>query len=336
MIINLPKDENASDNTALFDNNVSTANNFMMDLVDEADKELPRWNTDLIIPKELWKPIVWWFLYIYNQKNSDRPENLCLYGYTDEGKSTFLNHLVPSMRKRYNLNRFGIIKISCLTNTTLRGLYQSILRELDWPFPSQARIQDLEPIVGKAVRERNCKLIIIDEFSQLHDKNDIIRQAEVLKALRNIPKGTLRPIVVVGVKKILELLQKDQETNNRFFKVEFPRFELVKDKITYFLKTVKALDKNLYDTKKIVSTFASDDCVLKQLYEISKGKMGTLVMIYEWTVRFAISENAKELKFEHLKKAQILIENSQKNADDEDIHIVIPPEWEGVGLDENQ
>ena len=69
-------------------------------------------------------------------------------------------------------------------------------------------------------------------------------------------------------------------------------------------------------------------CALKNLYEISKGKMGSLIKIYQWTARTAMSEIATSLTLNHLKKTRMLLENNQQTDDDEPINIIIPEEWE--------
>ena len=303
---------------------------FIDDLVDEVDEEYPEWNAMLVVPKELWKIPLEWIIHILKQKDRDRPDCLGLYGNTDSGKTTFLDHCIPSLIKKYGLNmRYGIIKVSCLTNTTLKGLFQSILQELDWRFPRHSTIQELEPLVGIASRKRNCQLIIIDEFSQLEDKVDDKRQNEVLKALRNISKQTYRPLMIVGVKKILNLLAKDSETNTRFFKVEFPRFELEEPRINYFRKTIKALDEQLLNTTGIISDFATNPYAIYRLFKVSKGKIGSFIKLYEWTVRIALKNNISELSLQLIDKASYILEQNEILVDDEVLHVNIPLNWEG-------
>jgi len=302
-------------------------NEGIIDLIDNIDKKLPLWRSELIIPNELWYHIVKWFLETLNQKNSDRPKNLALFGNTDGGKNTFLNHIIPAVRNKYDLGTYGVVYVSALTNTTLKGLYHSILRELNWSYSRNMSIQELEPLVGIACQKRKCQLIVIDEFSQLQNNRDEPRQREVLKALRNIPKQTYRPLVIAGVKKVVDLLEKDPETNNRFMKVEFPRFELKNGNWRVLQRVVKSLDEQVNRTTSLTSKFSMSHLRLQTLFRKSKGKMGSMIAIYERAVRIALSEEDKELQKKHLDKAITILDDNQLLDDNERVLVEIPDKW---------
>ncbi len=269
--------------------------NPMLELIVEESERRRLWEADLIILKELWIPLIRALLDTYNQRDTQRPWNLCVHGGAFTGKTTFFNYVIEALRDNDDLDRFGILKVTCLTNTTLKGLYKEILLKLNWPFSKQDSIQDLEVLVGDAVRKRRCKLIIIDEFNQLYNRGDRIRVEEVLKALRNIPNRTLRPLVVIGTMTVQSLLKQDKETNSRFRKIEFPCFESSGVKWELFREAIYALDNNLKNTTGIDANFANRVSILKTLFNESQGKMGALVKIYEETVQIALSKEAKEL-----------------------------------------
>lgn len=284
----------------------TSADNFnpMLELIKEESEKRHSWQANLIILKELWRELICALVYTFNQKDTQRPWNLCIYGNSFSGKSTFINYAIDSLREHERLDRYGIIKIPSLTNPTLKGLYKDILRQLNWPFSKQDSIQDLEVLVGDAVRKRECKLTVVDEFNQLYDdKEDGIRVAEILKALRNIPNRTLRPMILIGTTTVQALLRQDMETNSRFRKMEFPCFESSGVKWELFRETVYGLDRNLKDTAGIDSDFANRKSALKMLFNESQGKMGALVKIYEETVQIALSKGAKELDQSSLQEA---------------------------------
>jgi len=269
--------------------------NPMLELINEEGERRHHWEANFIILKELWLPLIHALLDTFNQGDTQRPWNLCAHGGAFTGKTTFFNYAIEALRLNKRLDKYGIIKVTSLTNTTLKGLYKDILLKLNWQFTKQDSIQDLEVLVGDAVRKRGCKLIIIDEFNQLYNRWDTIRVEEVLKALRNIPNRTLRPLVVIGTITVQALLKQDKETNSRFRKIEFPCFESGGVKWELFREAVYALDHNLKETTGIDSNFASHPSVLQTLFRESQGKMGALVKIYEETVQAALSKEAKEL-----------------------------------------
>lgn len=275
----------------------------MLELIKEEGEKRHLWEADLIILKELWLPLIHALLDTYNQRDNQRPWNLCVYGGTFTGKTTFFNHAIDAFREHKNLDQYGIIKVTCLTNSTLKGMYKEILLGLNWPFSRHDSIQDLEVLVGDAVNKRRCKLIIIDEFNQLYNRGDGIRVEEVLKALRNIPNRTLRPLVVVGTMTVQALLKQDRETNSRFRKSEFPHFEEKGNKWEIFREAVNTLDQNLKETTGIDSNFANRKSVLETFFKASHGKMGALVKIYEETVQIALSREVKELDIRFLQEA---------------------------------
>ncbi len=298
--------------------------NPILKFIREKGEEKPNWEADFIFLEKLWEPLMKCLLYISNQRDTQRPWNLCVYGSAFSGKTTFFNYFVDALMRLKSLDKFGIVKITCLTNTTLKGIYKDILNELNWPYSKQDSIQDLEVIVGIAVRKRECKLIIIDEFNQLYSEEEKIRITEVLKALRNIPNRTLRPLVVVGTMKNKILIEMDPETNSRFRKEEFPSFDGKSDKdkkdnkikFELFRAAVYTLDQNLRETTGIVSNFAINRSVLKTLLSGSKGKMGALVKMYEEAVNIAISKGAEELNPSFLTEA-FAIFNRNKLVNDE-------------------
>jgi len=298
--------------------------NPLLGFMKEKGEKIPHWEADFIFVEKLWEPLMKILIFIFDQRDTKRPWSLCVYGTTFSGKTTFFDYFTDALSRFKDLDRFGIIKITCLTNATLKGIYRDILHELDWPRSKQDSIQDLEVLVGIAVRKRGCKLIIIDEFNQLYSPEEGVRINEVLKALRNIPNRTLRPLVVVGTMPTRTLIQMDPETSNRFRKEAFPSFEGEggKDKNAYeikfelFRKAVDTLDKNLQETIGIVSNFANSRSVLNTLLNGSKGKMGALVKIYEETVNIAVSNGAKELNPSFLKEA-LAIFNSNDLVNDE-------------------
>jgi hypothetical protein len=277
--------------------------NPMLELINEECEKRHHWEANMIILKELWRPLVDALVKTFNQGDTQRPWNLCVHGGAFTGKTTFFNYAMEALRDRERLDRYGIIKVTSLTNTTLKGLYKDILKKLNWPFTKQDSIQDLEVLVGDAVGRRGCKLIIIDEFNQLYNRGDRIRVEEVLKALRNIPNRTLRPLVVIGTITVQSLLKQDKETNSRFRKIEFPYFESGGAKWELFREAVYALDINLKETTGIESDFASHLSVLKTLFSESQGKMGALVKIYEEIAQTALSKEAKKLDHPFLAEA---------------------------------
>lgn len=193
--------------------------NIIIDHIDELKKKRQDcdWNANLIIPDDFWDDITVKLIDTYIQKDSQRPQNLAIIGNPFSGKSTYIKYAIEAIRQIDHLNTFGIVRVSCLTNATLKGTYLDILKNgLGWSYSKQDSIQDLEMRLEDAVKFQKCKLIVIDEFNQLEDRFGEVRIAEVLKALRNVPTRIQRPLVIVGTGHLEDLLKRDVETNSRF------------------------------------------------------------------------------------------------------------------------
>jgi hypothetical protein len=65
-------------------------------LVEEGER--PHWEADLIILKDLWRQLVRTLLDTFNQRDKHRPWNLCVWGNTLTGKTTFFNYFIPALR----------------------------------------------------------------------------------------------------------------------------------------------------------------------------------------------------------------------------------------------
>ncbi|MHA2295304.1 MAG: TniB family NTP-binding protein [Candidatus Hodarchaeales archaeon] len=286
----------------------------------------PSWSAPLIFVKSLWYPVMKAFLRIYDQPRRKRADNLCVYGNTDTGKSTCFDKIIPSFMRKRGLHSNEIVQITSKVNMTTGGLYRAGLNHLNYDYKERDNVATLEERLVNALIEKNVGIFVVDEFHMVYD--NVSSRKDVLKGLRNIPTHTMVPLVVIGTPKIKTLMELDSETNNRYEKLEFPRFELVGDKYKELQKVVGTLDADLYSSKGIKSNFATNETALVKLYKASKGKMGSLVKIYERTVNnIALEQDLKKLEPKHVDDAVNQLDKSQKLDDDYPIEVVIPNRW---------
>lgn len=270
------------------------------------------WSADLIVPDIFWDDVTVKLIDAYIQKDSQRPQNLAIIGKPFSGKSTYIKYAIEAIRQSDDLDIFGIVRVSCLTNATLKGTYVDILKNgLGWPYSRQDSIQDLEMRLEDAVKKRACKLIVIDEFNQLEDRYGDARILEVLKALRNVPNRTQRPLVIVGTEPVDDLLKRDVETNSRFRKARFPVFEDTDKTDGPFQTTVCTLDQNLKDTRRVESQIGCNEKVIGDLFDATQGRMGALVEIYEEAAMLALSKDSKTLDESYISKAIEIFKNNE-------------------------
>lgn len=292
-------------------------------------QQITAWEAPTISIPELWRPGMIQLWRIFSQQPKARPNNLCVYGNTNSGKTTWLREIIPSLKEHEKLTRFGIVEISCQTNATLKGLYEQLLDELQWPYTKSDNIQRLEKSLRPAFKERNTKLLVIDEFSQLQNAFKDNQLYEVLKALRNIPQWTNRPIVIVGTPIILDILAKDNDTNNRFAKFEFPRFELINGKWKVLRDVLRTLDENLYQTtgiKSVIGTSIKPE-LIEYLFSKSKGKIGSLIKIYEKAVEYSLDSVDKNLNADHFYHAIKELDKDSRFFDPHSLSVEITEKW---------
>ena len=271
------------------------------------------WEAPTISIPHLWEPVMRILWRVINQAPKTRTNNLCIYGSTDCGKTTWANESLFSLNKYLNLGQFGLIKITCQTNATLKGLYEQILDELQWPYTKSDNIQRLEKSLRPAFKERGSLLLVIDEFSQLQNIYKDQQVYEVLKALRNIPQWTKRPVLLIGTPIILDLLEKDNDTNNRFIKFEFPRFQLKEGKwrdLQEVIKTLSGYSASTIGVKISDSTISSGN-ILEYLFTRSKGKIGSLIKIYERAVEVALDSSLTSMNSTNFLEFQFQLDLNQ-------------------------
>ncbi|MFX0211822.1 MAG: TniB family NTP-binding protein [Candidatus Hodarchaeota archaeon] len=287
------------------------------------------WEAPTISIPYLWEPPMKKLWRIINQAPKTRTINLCIYGSTDCGKTTWANESLLSLNEYLNLGQFGIIKITCQTNATLKGLYEQILDELQWPYTKSDNIQRLEKSLRPAFKERSSLLLVIDEFSQLQNMYKDQQVYEVLKALRNIPQWTRRPILLIGTPLILDLLEKDNDTNNRFIKFEFPRFQLKDGKWKHLQKVIKTLSGYSFNTigVKVKDSTISSGNILELLFTRSKGKIGALIKIYERSVEVALDSSSQIITDTHFHEAIQELDRDRLLFDSNPVDIEVPEQW---------
>jgi hypothetical protein len=320
-----------------------------------------RWRAPFIIPKSLYDEPMEALVDAFLRPDSVRPTNDCIYGNTDGGKTTFLKHAIPSVIKVVKMvaeeekrsgatelhdididslltcNVYSIIRIHCHTNTTLMGIEKGLLSGLNWTYLKNDRIYELETMLKNAVKKQKCRLFVIDEFSQLYNlyedqkkKNGVTqRQADVLQALRNIAGITERPIIVVGVKRVLKLLNLDSESSNRFNKIEFPGFNLDNGGGVELRQFLFTLDRHLEKTTNISSDFNEDPEIIERIFLNSKGRIGAIVKIFEKTVDLALKTKMEALTKELMEEATTqLIEKGLLMDEEDPKHVYVPAGWD--------
>ena len=294
----------------------------------EVEIENPKWSAPLIFAKELWKPVMKAILNIFNQPSRKRADNLCVYGNTDTGKTTCFDKIIPSFQRMKKLHGYEIVQVTCFTNMTVAGFYKAILDKINFNYRRSDNIADLERRLTNALVEKGVKILIFDEFSNISFMNSQERNL-FLKALRNIPTHTKIPIIVIGTQRVLDLLSEDSETNNRYEKIEFPRFSLANGKWKELQLIIATLDSYLLETTKIVSDFSTNGKLIEKLYLESKGKMGSIIKIYERVVHITIEGGYKKLSENLLDKAIAILNKNNRLHDDENglLDMEFPNDW---------
>ncbi|MHA2331482.1 MAG: TniB family NTP-binding protein [Candidatus Hodarchaeales archaeon] len=284
----------------------------------ERRKKRPVWRAPMIYAIDLWEPVMDAFLDIYEQQRRERCDNLCVYGETDSGKTTCFNILVESFIDEMNLREnVDIVKIKVAVNMTAAGLYKHILHSLNWVYKPNDKIADLELRIAKSFAEKRVKLIIVDEIDNLMNNKNRTDTEQFLQALRNINSLTKTPIIVLGIKRAIKLLKSDSQTNNRYKKLAFPKFELGEGNWKIFTDIIGTLDKKLLNDLNITSEFSKKPRIVEKLYELTTGKMGSFIKIYEAAVVEALAAGDNQLQLNHIESGVEYLKNSDLLSDDE-------------------
>jgi GTPase SAR1 family protein len=164
-----------------------------------------------------------------NRPQRPRTVGLLLTGPSNNGKTTIVNRFMELYGERYMDHeedpKVPVIVTQAPDRPDERGLYASIIDQLWENYKLTAPIIKLRYQAIHLMRLCDVKILIIDELHSLLS-GSVIKRKQVLNALKSLSNELKIPIVGVGTKDALTVIETDKQHASRFDVMTLPKWKL--------------------------------------------------------------------------------------------------------------
>ncbi len=225
---------------------------------------------------------------------------IMVYGSSGVGKTTLTYALTDYGIKHYGPD--SVMRTQLAQGATIRGMISGLLMEFGDPAFDKGTLQKLSTRLKNTIRERGCRLIIIDETQHLipGGKPSKTLIDNILNTFK-ILDDTGVSFLLAGMDDILQLWSADQQIRSRFQTTYFLDALLYpKDRPTWRSIIRKYLDTIEQHGMKVDCQELDDRC-----YAACKGAMRPLVLILTTAVALAHKARTTTITIEHLHQAAL-------------------------------
>ncbi len=242
---------------------------------------------------------------LMKRPHEGRPLNLALIGEPNDGKSHLLDFFVdqyPDVRDE-DIPRIQILSVEMPHKADGAGLIREMLRATGATFnprnPPDVLIDKL-CIRCDALR---IHLYIIDEF---HNAAWGRRDASMtlLQAVRSLSNRLRRPFVIAGTTAVNDVLRNDAQLNERFRKVQLPRWSDLQDLMNLlatFEPSLGLAESSGLGTSKVAES----------ILEMAGPKMGRIAGLVRIAAQVSKEKGASRIGDDHWKEAERILSGSK-------------------------
>lgn len=231
---------------------------------------------------------------LLGRPHEGRPLNLALIGDADFGKSNLLDFFVDHYPDQPDADppQVQILHIDMPAKADGAALVRELLNRMG---SAVNRRDPLDELVRKfCVRAESLRvlMIVIDEFN-----NGAWGRREasmtLVHAVRVLNNRLGRPFVIAGTPELDDILRNDSQLNERFFRIQLPRWDRTEDVMnliaTFALKLSVPLCTELSEHDRAAAVM-----------EIAGPKLGRIAILLREADRLAVSEKAEWISKDHL------------------------------------
>lgn len=236
---------------------------------------------------------------LYELKDFAMPgSGLIVYGKSGVGKTT-----LTEVAMTYGIKNFGedsVVRTQLTSGATVKGMLAEILYAFGDPESKKSSTKELQIRLANTIKERDCRLIIIDEVQHLIPGGVASKRIvdNILNAFK-ILDDTGVSFVLAGMDDLMLLWNADAQIRSRFQSTYLlDRFHYPQDS-----KSWRAIVKKYEET---FSQFGiSIDCedFAERCFAATNGCMRPLVLILTTALVLAAKSDSRVITTEHLREA---------------------------------
>lgn len=157
-----------------------------------------------------------------------RMQNMLLIGPTNNGKSMiiekFRRKYLPYTTKDRSKEIIPVLVMQMPSDPSISRFYTMLLYAMNAPMAGRKRIQELEVLALRLMKETQVRMLVIDELHNILAGGVSIRN-EFLNLLRFLGNTLRIPIIGVGTEDAYRAIRTDDQLENRFKPFILPRWK---------------------------------------------------------------------------------------------------------------
>lgn len=235
---------------------------------------------------------------LLNYPKTHRMPNLLIVGDTNNGKSMIVNRFQAINPAHDNPRGEGVILPVLIVQSPEAPdegrFYNAILEKLSAPYRVKDAADQKKYQVIAISKRVGLKILIIDELQDIM-AGPLLKQRQLLVAIKHLGNELQIPIVGVGIKDAFNAIQTDPQLANRFEPALLPKWTINKD----YLSLLTSFERML--PLKKPSNLINTDLALK-LLSMSEGVIGELATILNKAAQEAIANKQESISLQLLDK----------------------------------
>lgn len=229
------------------------------------------------------------------------PLFVLITGESRTGKSSVVRDVLETYHPRQTDERTirSVVYAVAPAKASVKGLLESLLRGLGDPFWSRGTVSSMTVRLHTLLDEVECKLVILDEFQHLCDRNKGGLLADWLKVLLESSKFGL---IAVGLPSSASVVAGHRQLKQRFDEpLRMPTFDWTDTASAgQFRAVLQQFQKQLHPF--VLPNLASREMGLR-IFLATAGRIGLVAKLLDRAVRTAIRSHRLEIRLEDLAKA---------------------------------
>jgi GTPase SAR1 family protein len=234
--------------------------------------------------------------FLLDFQKSQRMPCLLITGESNYGKSSIIEHFVgmhpPNDNPDGRTIVAPVVKATAPSTPDEGRLFNNILDAIYAPYKSKDHPDSKRKIIFEAFSEIGVKMLILDDISNLL-AGSIVKQRQVLNALRGLSTDLKIPIVAAGVETANTVIRTDAQLYSRFKHRELKSWTNDES----FAKLLKSYEKQL--ALKEPSGLVSND-IVKRVLVLSNGILGNISFLLKKAAEVAILTKKEKITTEIL------------------------------------